>query len=70
MQKNGLDIQKKEFRRLGVEGDWSNPYLTMSNEAEAQIVRELGKFLIDESFTKVQNLFYGLLLKKNSISRC
>ena len=47
-----IKIQKKEFRRLGVEGDWDNPYLTMSNEAEAQIVRELGKFLIDESLYK------------------
>jgi len=47
-----IDIQKKEFRRLGVEGDWSDPYLTMSNKAEAQIVRELGKFLIDESLYK------------------
>ena len=47
-----IDIQKKEFRRLGVEGDWDNPYLTMSNEAEAQIVRELGKFLLDESLYK------------------
>ena len=47
-----IDIQKKEFRRLGVEGDWHNPYLTMSNEAEAQIVRELGKFLLDESLYK------------------
>ena len=47
-----IDIQKKEFRRLGVEGDWADPYLTMSNEAEAQIVRELGKFLIDGSLYK------------------
>ncbi|MDA9749206.1 isoleucine--tRNA ligase, partial [Pelagibacteraceae bacterium] len=47
-----IEIQKKEFRRLGVEGDWENPYLTMSNKAEAQIVRELGKFLIDESLYK------------------
>ena len=47
-----IDIQKKEFRRLGVEGDWNNPYLTMSNQAEAQIVRELGKFLLDESLYK------------------
>ena len=44
-----IEIQKKEFRRLGVEGDWENPYLTMSNQAEAQIVRELGKFLLDKS---------------------
>jgi len=47
-----IKIQKKEFRRLGVEGDWENPYLTMSNQAEAQIIRELGKFLIDESLYK------------------
>ena len=47
-----IEIQKKEFRRLGVEGDWNNPYLTMSNQAEAQIVRELGKFLLDESLYK------------------
>ena len=47
-----IKIQKKEFRRLGVEGDWANPYLTMSNQAEAQIVRELGKFLLDESLYK------------------
>ena len=50
--KKWIEIQKKEFRRLGVEGDWSNPYLTMSYEAEAQIVRELGKFLIDGSLYK------------------
>ncbi|SVB28065.1 uncharacterized protein METZ01_LOCUS180919, partial [marine metagenome] len=47
-----IEIQKKEFRRLGVEGDWANPYLTMSNQAEAQIVRELGRFLLDESLYK------------------
>ena len=47
-----IKIQKKEFRRLGVEGDWENPYLTMSNQAEAQIVRELGKFLLDKSLYK------------------
>jgi isoleucyl-tRNA synthetase len=47
-----IEIQKKEFRRLGVEGDWDNPYLTMSNQAEAQIVRELGKFLLDETLYK------------------
>ena len=42
-----IDIQRDEFRRLGVEGDWKNPYLTMSYQAEAQIVREIGKFLMN-----------------------
>ena len=36
--------QRGEFKRLGVIGDWDNPYTTMSFAAEAQIVRELMKF--------------------------
>ena len=44
-----INIHIKEFRRLGVEGDWKNYYSTMSFDAEAQIVRELGKFLLDGS---------------------
>ncbi len=42
-------IHKKEFKRLGVIGDWDNYYSTMSFDAEAQIVRELGKFLLEGS---------------------
>ncbi|MGV3490659.1 MAG: isoleucine--tRNA ligase [Devosia sp.] len=38
-----VDTQREEFKRLGVVGDWSNPYLTMSYDAEAQIARELMK---------------------------
>src|SRR5438552_624700 len=37
-------IQSEEFQRLGVIGDWKNPYTTMSFGAEAQIARELMKF--------------------------
>ena len=44
-----IDVQRDEFRRLGVEGDWDNPYTTMTYAAEAQIVRELGKFLTNGS---------------------
>jgi len=39
-----VNIQREEFKRLGVLGDWENPYLTMSYEYEAVIARELGKF--------------------------
>ncbi len=38
-----VDTQREEFKRLGVVGDWANPYLTMSFDAEAQIARELHK---------------------------
>ena len=37
-------VQSEEFQRLGVIGDWKNPYTTMSFKAEAQIARELMKF--------------------------
>src|SRR5215213_6173077 len=39
-----LGVQREEFKRLGVTGDWDNPYTTMSFAAEAQIARELMKF--------------------------
>ncbi|HET9715490.1 MAG TPA: isoleucine--tRNA ligase [Pseudolabrys sp.] len=39
-----LNVQRDEFKRLGVEGDWENPYTTMDFFAEAQIARELMKF--------------------------
>jgi len=44
-----IKIHKDQFKRLGVVGDWENYYSTMSFEAEAQIVRELGKFLKEGS---------------------
>ena len=47
--KKWIDIHIKEFKRLGVVGDFENYYSTMSFKAEAQIVRELGKFLVDKS---------------------
>jgi isoleucyl-tRNA synthetase len=47
--KKWIEVHIKEFKRLGVLGDFENYYSTMSFEAEAQIVRELGKFLMDGS---------------------
>ncbi|HEY6815965.1 MAG TPA: isoleucine--tRNA ligase [Croceibacterium sp.] len=39
-----VDTQRSQLKRLGIGGDWDNPYLTMHFEAEATIVRELLKF--------------------------
>ncbi len=39
-----IDVQREEFKRLGVTGDWDNPYLTMNFRAEALIAKELLKF--------------------------
>ncbi len=40
-------MQSEEFQRLGVLGDWGHPYTTMTFKAEAQIVREIHKFLLN-----------------------
>lgn len=39
-----VGVQKEQFKRLGVMGDWNDPYLTMKFDAEATIVSELLKF--------------------------
>ena len=40
-----IEIQKRQFRRLGVLGDWDNPYLTLAPAYEAEIIRAFAKFL-------------------------
>ena len=47
-----IGTQMEEFIRLGVLADWGRRYLTMSYKAEAQIVRELGKFLLNGGLYK------------------
>jgi isoleucyl-tRNA synthetase len=49
-----IDLQRKDFKRLGVLGDWEHPYLTMDPRYEAQQIRALGK-LIDNG-----HLYRGL----------
>src|SRR6478735_3735802 len=43
-----INVQREEFKRLAVEGDWTHPYLTMSFDAEAQIAREIMKFDVSD----------------------
>ena len=40
-----IDIQRGEFKRLGVFGDWENPYVTMEPAYQAVIAREFGRFV-------------------------
>ena len=44
MPTHWLNVQREQFKRLGVIGDWEHPYTTMNFPAEAQIARELMKF--------------------------
>jgi isoleucyl-tRNA synthetase len=42
---NAMDGQTRDFSRLGILGEWENPYLTMSNDYEAETARLFGKYL-------------------------
>ncbi|MFZ1660434.1 MAG: class I tRNA ligase family protein, partial [Paracoccaceae bacterium] len=44
-----IDIQREEFKRLGVTGNWADPYLTMNYHAEAVIADEFMKFVMNGS---------------------
>ncbi len=47
-----VDVQIKDFERLGVIGDWKNPYLTMTKRAESLITKEIHQFLTNGGLYK------------------
>ncbi|MGD2113371.1 MAG: isoleucine--tRNA ligase, partial [Gammaproteobacteria bacterium] len=47
-----VDAQRRDFKRLGVSGDWANPYLTMQHRFEADIIRALGRIVENGHLTK------------------
>lgn len=53
-----IDIQREEFKRLGVMGVWDDPYLTMNYRYEATIARECGKFARDGSLIRSKKPIY------------
>ena len=63
-----IDVQKDEFKRLGVIGDWDNPYTTMSNAAEAAIVRELGKFVTNGGLYKGSKPVLWSVVEKTALA--
>ncbi|NNG07741.1 MAG: isoleucine--tRNA ligase [Desulfobacteraceae bacterium] len=53
-----IDIQREEFKRLGVLGEWEKPYLTMNFPYQATIVREFGKFALNGSLFRSKKPIY------------
>ena len=53
-----IEIQRNEFKRLGVLGEWDHPYLTMNYPYEATITREFGKFAINGSLVRSKKPIY------------
>jgi len=63
-----VDVQREEFKRLGVMGDWENPYLTMAYDAEAVIVREFQKFLMNGSLYRGSKPVMWSVVEKTALA--
>ncbi len=63
-----IDIQRNEFKRLGVLGEWDNPYLTMNYPYEATIVREFGKFALNGSLVRSKKPIYWCISCKTALA--
>ncbi len=53
-----IDIQREEFKRLGVMGEWDNPYLTMNYLYESTIARECWRFVLNNSLFRSKKPIY------------
>jgi isoleucyl-tRNA synthetase len=63
-----IDIQRREFKRLGVFGEWDNPYLTMNYSYEANIVREFGRFALGGGVYKSRKPIYWCISCKTALA--
>lgn len=63
-----LNVQREEFKRMGVLGDWDNPYSTMAFAAEAKIAAEMGKFLMDGSLYKGAKPVMWSIVEKTALA--
>ena len=64
----GSSVQREEFKRLGVEGDWDNYYSTMDYESEAVIADELGKFLMNGGLYKGSKAVLWSVVEKTALA--
>ena len=63
-----IGVQKEEFKRLGVLGDWDDPYTTMSYDAEAGIFEELAKFLMKGSLYRGHKSVMWSVVEKTALA--
>ncbi len=63
-----VDVQREEFKRLGVIGDWERPYLTMSFDAEAVIAEEFMKFVMNGSLYRGSKPVMWSVVEKTALA--
>jgi len=63
-----IGVQREEFKRLGVDGDWDNYYSTMKYSSEATIAGELGKFLMNGGLYKGSKAVLWSVVEKTALA--
>lgn len=63
-----IDVQREEFKRLGIVADWDNPYSTMDFRTEARIVEQLGFFLLNNSLYRGQKPVMWSVVEKTALA--
>jgi isoleucyl-tRNA synthetase len=63
-----IEVQRQEFKRLGVVGDWDHPYTTMAFAAEAGIFRELGKLLLSGELYRGKKSVMWSVVEKTALA--
>ncbi len=63
-----ITVQREEFKRLGVDGDWDHYYSTMKYSSEATIVAELGKFLMNGGLYKGSKAVLWSVVEKTALA--
>ena len=63
-----IGVQREEFKRLGVDGDWDHYYSTMKYESEAIIAGELGKFLMNGGLYKGSKAVLWSVVEKTALA--
>ncbi|MDR2781972.1 MAG: isoleucine--tRNA ligase [Holosporaceae bacterium] len=63
-----INVQRSGFKRLGVNGDWENPYLTMNNESEATVIRQIGRFIADGTLYKGEKPVFWSVVEQTALA--
>ncbi|MBL1420976.1 MAG: isoleucine--tRNA ligase [Alphaproteobacteria bacterium] len=63
-----VNVQRDEFKRLGINGEWDNPYLTMNYAAEAQIAREFMKYVMNGGLYQGSKPVMWSVVEKTSLA--
>ncbi|MCM8766829.1 MAG: isoleucine--tRNA ligase [Candidatus Omnitrophica bacterium] len=66
--KKFVEIQKNEFKRLGIFGEWENPYLTLSPDYESDIIKAFGKLYLSGYIYQTYKPIYWCIICETALA--